>query len=130
MASLREIRTRIASVKSTRQITSAMKMVAAAKLPRATDAADGARPWNDTLTATLRRVARSAGDVEHPLIEKRASVQKVRVVLIGTDRGLAGGFNANLKRRAEEFLKKLRAEGKTVEVWTYGKKPRDYFKSR
>ncbi|MFZ5482327.1 MAG: ATP synthase F1 subunit gamma [Myxococcota bacterium] len=130
MASLRDIRTRIASVKSTRQITSAMKMVAAAKLRRATDAATGARPWNETLSNTLKRVAASAGDVEHPLLEARREVKKIRFLLISSDRGLCGGFNANLNRRAEERIRQLRAEGKQVELWTYGKKSRDYFKSR
>jgi F-type H+-transporting ATPase subunit gamma len=130
MASLRDIRTRIASVKSTKQITSAMKMVAAAKLRRATDAAHSARPYQETLTRTLLRVAAAATDVQHPLLESRETVKNVLVVIVGTDRGLCGGFNANRDRRILEFLQKLRAEGKNVTVRTYGKKPRDFFKNR
>jgi F-type H+-transporting ATPase subunit gamma len=130
MASLRDIRNRIASVKNTKQITSAMKMVSAAKLRRATDAATNARPYQQTLTATLRRVAAKAGDVENPLLTARTDVKKVLLVLVGTDRGLCGGFNGTLNRRTEEWLRKARAEGRTIELRTYGKKPRDYFKNR
>ncbi len=130
MASLRDIRTRITSVKSTRQITSAMKMVAAAKLRRATESCTNARPYQAALTATLQRVAAAAGDVENPLLEKRASVKNVCVVVIGSERGLCGGFNANRDRRIEEFVKALKAEGKVVTMKTFGKKPRDFFKSR
>lgn len=129
MASLRDIRNRIASVKNTRQITNAMKMVSAAKLRRATDAATNARPYQQTLTATLKRVAAIAGEVEEPLLTPREA-KKIVLVVIGTDRGLCGGFNATLNRRAEDWAKTARAEGKVVEVWTYGKKPRDFLKAR
>jgi len=131
MASLRDIRTRIGSVKNTKQITSAMKMVSAAKLKRATDAAVRARPYQQTLAKTLQRVAAAAGsDVTHPLLVPRAEVRKVLVLIIGTDRGLCGGFNANLNRRALEFIARCKSEGKTVEVRSWGKKPRDFLKSR
>ncbi len=130
MASLRDIRTRIGSVKSTKQITSAMKMVSAAKLKRATDAATRARPYHEALTATLRRLAAASGEVSHPLLAARETVEKVLVVVIATDRGLCGGFNANLNRRSLELVSRLRAEGKQVEVRTYGKKSRDFYKTR
>ncbi len=130
MASLRDIRTRIGSVKNTKQITSAMKMVSAAKLKRATDAATRARPYQQTLAATLRRVAANAGDVSHPLLTQREHVAKVLVVVITTDRGLCGGFNANLNRRTLELVQRLKDEGKQVELRTYGKKARDFFKLR
>lgn len=130
MPSLRDIRTRIASVKSTRQITSAMKMVAAAKMKRAVDAATNARPYQQTLTRTLQRVAASAGDVEHPLLTARPTVKRVVIVVVGTERGLCGGFNSNLNRKVDEAARRLRAEGKEVFLRTFGKKPRDYFKSR
>jgi F-type H+-transporting ATPase subunit gamma len=134
MASLRDIRTRIGSVKNTKQITSAMKMVSAAKLKRATDAATRARPYQQTLQATLRRVAAASasagGEVTHPLLTARERVERVLVVVVTSDRGLCGGFNANLNRKTLDFIQKLRAEGKQVEVRTYGKKSRDFFKSR
>lgn len=127
---LRDIRTRIGSVKSTRQITSAMKMVAAAKLRRATEAATNARPYQQTLTRTLQRVAAASREVENPLLESRADVRKVMIVVVGSDRGLCAGFNANRDRRGEEFIRKLKAEGKQVTLRTYGKKPRDFYKTR
>lgn len=130
MATLRDIRTRIASVKNTRQITSAMKMVSAAKLRRATESATSARPYQQTLTATLRRVAAGAGEVEHPLLTSRDVVKNVLVIVVTSDRGLCGGFNGTLNRRTEDFIKKQRAEGHVVTMRTYGRKSKDYFKSR
>lgn len=130
MASLRDIRTRIGSVRNTRQITNAMKLVSGAKLKRATDMAVGARPWQETLTRTLARVAAAAGEVEHPLLQARDEVKTIAFVLIGTDRGLCGGFNTILNRQAEQQIRKWRAEGKRVIVRTYGKKARDYLKAR
>jgi F-type H+-transporting ATPase subunit gamma len=128
MASLRDIRNRIGATKNTKQITSAMKMVSAAKLRRATEAATNARPYQQMLTATLHRVAAAAGDIEdEPLLSERP-VKKVRVIVLASDRGLCGGFNGTLNRRTEEFIRARIAEGKTVEVYTYGKKARDYMK--
>ena len=130
MATLRDIRTRIAATKSTRQITSAMKMVSAAKLRRATEAATSARPYQQTLTQTLRRVAAGAGEVEHPLLTSRDVVKNVLVIVVTSDRGLCGGFNGTLNRRTEDFIEKQRAAGHVVTMRTYGRKSKDYFKSR
>lgn len=130
MATLRDIRTRIASVKNTRQITSAMKMVSAAKLRRATESATSARPYQQTLTQTLRRVAAGAGEIQHPLLTSRDVVKKVLVIVVTSDRGLCGGFNGTLNRRTEDFIKKQRAAGHDVTMRTYGRKSKDYFKSR
>ncbi|MES2638806.1 MAG: ATP synthase F1 subunit gamma [Myxococcota bacterium] len=130
MATLRDIRTRIASVKNTRQITNAMKMVSAAKLRRATESATSARPYQQTLTLTLRRVAAGAGEVEHPLLTSRDVVKKVLVIVVTSDRGLCGGFNGTLNRRTEDFIKKQRAAGHDVAMRTYGRKSKDYFKNR
>lgn len=130
MASLRDIRTRIGSIKSTRQITSAMKMVSAAKLRRATEAATAARPYQQQLANTLRRVAAGAGDVENPLLSPRDEVKTIVLVLFTTDRGLAGGFNGTLNRRAQDWIETQQAQGKTVLLRTYGKKGRDFMKAR
>ncbi len=144
MATLRDIRTRITSVKSTKQITNAMKMVSAAKLRRATEAAVSARPWQTTLTATLQRIAgggSGGGEVQHPLLEARAQVRNVLLVVISTDRGLCGGFNGTLLRQTETWLKTQRntsvpgtghneAQPRNVRIHTYGKKARDFFKAR
>jgi F-type H+-transporting ATPase subunit gamma len=131
MASLRDIRTRIASVKNTKQITSAMKMVSAAKLRRATEAATSARPYQQTLTKTLQRVASASGDdIDHPLLTSRDEVKKVLVIVVTSDRGLCGGFNSTLNRRTEDFIRKQRSQGREVTIRTYGRKAKDYFRVR
>lgn len=134
MATLRDIRTRIASVKSTKQITNAMKMVSAAKLRRATEAAVSARPWQETLTATLQRIAggssATTSEEQHPLLETRSTVKNVLVVVISSDRGLCGGFNGTLLRQTDAWIRGQTAQGRTVSVRTFGKKSRDFFKAR
>ncbi len=139
MATLRDIRTRIASVKSTKQITNAMKMVSAAKLRRATDAAVSARPWQETLTATLQRVAAGSGEIEHPLRQPHGTLRNVMLVVISSDRGLCGGFNGTLLRQSDAWIKNQQTQPVTgqgdgghvaVRIRTFGKKSRDYFKNR
>jgi F-type H+-transporting ATPase subunit gamma len=130
MPSLRDIRTRIGSVKSTKQITSAMKMVSAAKLRRAMESATSARPYQERLTTTIQRVAKAAGETDNPLMNPRETTKNVLLVVIGTDRGLCGGFNGTLNRRVQDWVEQQKAAGHTVAIRTYGKKPRDFMKSR
>ncbi len=130
MASLRDIRRRINSVKSTRQITAAMKLVAGAKLRRATENAQAARPYQEALTSVLGRVAQGAGDYELPLLERRERVQRVLLVVFTSDRGLCGGFNSNLLREVERRARELRDQGREVELITVGKKARDHLVKR
>jgi F-type H+-transporting ATPase subunit gamma len=130
--SLRDIRTRIGSVKSTRQITKAMKMVAAAKLRRAQDAILKTRPYAMLLEQTLSRVAsRAAAEetVAHPLLAPRAQ-RTAEVVVITSDRGLAGGFNSNIARRTQRFLTESADRFERVELATVGRKGRDFFRAR
>jgi F-type H+-transporting ATPase subunit gamma len=127
MASLKVIRRRISSVKSTQQITKAMKMVAAAKLRRAQDAATRARPYAEKITALLHAVgARVAAD-SHPLLAARESERRVDLVLVTSDRGLCGGFNTNLIRKAEQFRREHAAE---VRLTVVGRKGVDFYKRR
>src|SRR5215470_14085405 len=128
MASLKSIRKRISSVKSTQQITKAMKMVAAAKLRRAQEAAQAARPYAEKLAEMLRTVASRAGDVPHPLLAQRESEQTVDLIVITSDRGLCGGFNSNLIRKAEGFIKQH--AGTTVRLTVIGNKAYAYFRRR
>ncbi|MHB1844657.1 MAG: ATP synthase F1 subunit gamma [Deltaproteobacteria bacterium] len=134
MPSLRDIRKRIGSVKNTRQITKAMKMVAAAKLRRAQEAIVQARPYAQHMDGVLsslasRTLGSSVEDAPHPLLAVRPPRQ-VELVLITSDRGLCGGFNANVLRRAQRFI----AEGKgldgqpyeRIEVSTLGRKGRAF----
>lgn len=131
MASLRDIRKRIKTVKSTRQITKAMKMVAAAKLRKAQDAIVSARPYAQTLGKIISEVmARSEpGSLDHPLLEQR-SAKNVEILLVTSDRGLAGGFNANVIRRVSKFIKEEGAQYKNVTLSTVGRKGNDFFKNR
>jgi F-type H+-transporting ATPase subunit gamma len=130
--SLRDIRRRITSVKSTQQITKAMKMVAAAKLRRAQEAITRARPYATLLEQSLTRVASRAGTEEsaaHPLLASR-TVKRVELVVITSDRGLAGGFNSNVVRRAQRFLTENADKYEEITLSTIGKKGRDSLKAR
>ncbi len=131
MPSLKAIRKRIVSVKSTQKITRAMKMVAAARLRRAQQRITDIRPFAVKTTEVLAGVALRIGpnDAVHALLERRPE-HKVLLVVIGSDRGLAGPFNAQINRAAERRWKELRAEGKNVVFMTVGRRPRDYFRRR
>lgn len=131
MASLRDIRKRIKSVKSTRQITKAMKMVSAAKLRKAQDAILAARPYAQTLEAMINELVSRVepGSISHPLLVERPA-KKIEVILVTSDRGLAGGFNANVSKTAWRYL---RDEGSKLEksfITTVGKKGGDFLRAR
>jgi F-type H+-transporting ATPase subunit gamma len=130
MASLRDIRKRIRSVKNTRQITKAMKMVSAAKLRKAQDAILAARPYASMLDQIIADLsARSGGEnLTHPLLAARP-VKKVELVLLTSDRGLAGGFNSNVIRRANRFLYENTALER-IQLATVGRKGNDFFRNR
>lgn len=130
MASLRDIRRRISSVKNTRQITRAMKLMSGARLKRATDAANAAKPYQRTLQRVLDRVVQAAGDVEHELLSVPTNQTDVLVVVISSDRGLCGGFNQNLCRATQEQVDRLIASGKKVRMMTFGRKAKSFFEKR
>ena len=130
MPSLRDIRNRIGSVKNTRQITRAMKLVSGAKLNRATQAATAAKPYSQTLTRVLTRVVAAAGEVSHPLLSTPEYTSDVVVVLLTADRGLCGNFNNLICRATVEKIDALKAEGKNVRIYSFGKKGRAYFEKR
>ena len=124
MANLKEIRNRIASVSSTMQITSAMKMVSAAKLKKATDAISQMRPYSDKLTELIQNLSSSfeSGDNNNPYIRLRP-INKILLVAITSNRGLCGGFNSNIIKAVNEISNKNK--DKTVEVLSIGKKGTD-----
>ncbi len=129
MPSLRDLRDRITSVKSTRKITSAMKMVAAAKLKRAQEQAQASQPYASAMAKMLARVAEGVTEGTGPkLLTGTGADQKHLLVVVTSDRGLAGGFNANLIRRARQEITKLKAEGKDVKIICAGRKARDLLK--
>jgi len=131
MPSLKAIRTRIASVKSTQKITRAMKLVAAARLRRAQDAIVGARPYANALQEAVAEVAVRAGAESHPLLDQRP-VKKIGLVVLTSDRGLAGGFNANIFRGVQRFVVEQSAvpEPPAIAIYVVGKKGRDFFRRR
>ncbi len=128
MASLKAIRKRISSVKSTQKITKAMKMVSAAKLRRAQDAATAARPYATKLIDLLGNVAARVGSVAHPLLEHRDEERVLDLLLVTADRGLCGGYNSNLIRKAEQFLEERGRD--RVRMTIVGRRGFDYFRRR
>lgn len=130
MASLKDLRSRIASVKSTRKITSAMKMVAASKLRRAQDAAEAARPYAERMGTMLGRLATAVGSNEGaPKLLAGTGKDDVHLLVVFTaDRGLCGGFNASIVKAARLKALALQGEGKTVKIVCVGRKGSDALK--
>ncbi len=127
MPSLRDLRRRTRSVKNTQQITKAMKMVSAAKLRRSQDAILSARPFARKMLEVLNSLATRANPEGHPLLRVREP-RRVDVVIITSDKGLCGSFNANILKTAEAFVRK--AEAPDLGLQLVGKKSRDYFRRR
>ena len=127
MSNLRDLRRRTKSVKNTQQITSAMKMVSAAKLRRAQDAILSARPFAKKMLEVLNSLATRAEPEAHPLLRVRKA-SNIDVIVISADKGLCGSFNANILKKAESFLANVESE--SLESQVVGKKSRDYFKRR
>ena len=133
MASLRAIRTRIKSVRNTQKITKAMKLVAAAKLRRAQDAVLRTRPYAEALNELLGSLAaaRVAAEIPpHPLMEVRENPKRIEVVLLTSDRGLCGGFNSNIIRRAQRFVVEEADKYDVIQFSTIGRRGRDFAKKR
>lgn len=125
MASLKDLRNRIASVKSTQKITKAMQMVAAAKLRRAEEAAAAARPYADRMASVLANIAGAVEGDGPPLMVGTGKDDVHLLVVFTAERGLCGGFNASIVKLARQHQRKLEAEGKTVKFLAVGKKAWD-----
>jgi F-type H+-transporting ATPase subunit gamma len=127
MPSLKDLRVRINSVKSTQKITSAMKMVAASKLRRAQAQAEASRPYAERMERMLGALAASvAGSPSAPRLLVGTGSDRVHLLVpVTADRGLAGAFNANIGRATRTLARKLEAEGKTVKILAVGRKGRD-----
>ena len=130
MASLKDLRNRIASVKATRKITKAMQMVAAAKLRRAQEAAVAARPYSERMAAVLANLsAAMEGQDGAPRLLAGTGSDKVHLLVVATaERGLCGGFNSSIAKLAREHADRLIGQGKTVKIFTVGKKGNDALK--
>src|SRR5271155_3710379 len=136
MANVLDLRRRIRSVKNTRQITKAMKMVSAAKLRRAQERAMLARPYAQMISNVLESLIRrtdlyneDSGDILHPLLVEREE-KNVLVIVVAGDKGFAGAFNSNIVKAAQGFIDSRRAIGQTVDIETVGRKAREAFRKR
>ncbi|MDP8205633.1 MAG: ATP synthase F1 subunit gamma [Candidatus Electryonea clarkiae] len=129
MPSLKQIKRRISSITNTKQITRAMKMVAAAYLKRAQDNMMKARPYSDHLKIVIRDLAARTDEDAHPLLQVREP-KDVGIIVVTSDRGLAGGFNNNICRAAEKIINKEQEKARQVQLITVGRRGYDYFRRR
>ena len=132
MPSLKGIRSRIQSVKNTQKITKAMKLVAAARLRRAQDAMNAQRPYakrlRDVIVDMIART-QEAGDALHPLLSPRPA-KKLRLLVVSSDRGLAGGYNSNLGRTIDRYLAEVRPNHEQIDMFVLGRKGREMFRRK
>ena len=130
MPNLKELKNRIASVKSTKKITSAMKMVAASKLRRAQELAESSRVYADSLAFILSSLAeKTSNSSDLPeILTGREDPKTILLVINSSDRGVCGGFNSNLFRNAKNWIAQQQAQGKTVKIMTVGKKAASFYR--
>ncbi|MGH2711002.1 MAG: F0F1 ATP synthase subunit gamma [Actinomycetota bacterium] len=129
-AKLREIRRRIGSVQSIMKITRAMELIAASRILKAQQRVEQIRAYATRLTEAMEDVARQTGSLVHPLLEERPNPKKAAVLVLSSDRGLAGALNANVLRRADRVIGKVRGEGMEPVMFVVGKKGQSYFRFR
>ncbi len=127
---LRVLRRRIRSIKSTQKITRAMELIAASRISRARRAVEAARPYSQGITRVIRDLASEGEVASHPLIREHDVVRRVGVVVISSDRGLAGAYNTNVLRRSERLIKEERDAGREVALYAVGRKAETYFRYR
>src|SRR5919199_6354673 len=119
-AKLRTIRRRIRSVQSTKKITSAMEMIAASQIRKAQDRMESARPYAEQLTKAISDITSQPGRLEHPMLEVRENPEAAGILVITSDRGLAGAYSANVLRQAEGLMARVRDEGKEPKLYVTG----------
>jgi F-type H+-transporting ATPase subunit gamma len=129
-AELRAVRRRIRSVRSTMKITRAMELIAASQIRRAQSRVRESRPYAELITRAIGDLTGQSENVEHPLLEVRENPQAAAVLVVTSDRGLAGAYNANVLRRTEELIASLRDEGSDPKLYVAGKKGLSYFRFR
>jgi F-type H+-transporting ATPase subunit gamma len=129
-AQLRVVRRRIRSVQSTKKITRAMELIASSRIVRAQQRVESSRPYAEELTRVMEDVASRSASLEHPLLEERATPARIGVLVVTSDRGLAGAYNANVLKIAEELLGSVRGRGLEPVLYVIGKKGVGYFRFR
>ncbi|SDO07597.1 ATP synthase F1 subunit gamma [Alkalicoccus daliensis] len=130
MASLKEIKTRIGSTKKTKQITKAMEMVSAAKLNRAQTKVQNFLPYRDKIREVVASISQGSEDVSHPMLQERKEIKKTGYIIITSDRGLAGAYNAGLLRYTLQLIEERHASPDEYGLVVIGKIGRDFFKKR
>jgi F-type H+-transporting ATPase subunit gamma len=129
-AKLRVVRRRIRSVQSTMKITRAMELIATSRILKAQQRVEAARPYAERLTAAMEDVARQTGGLVHPLLEERPEPRRAAVLVLTSDRGLAGAYNANALKRADGVMSRVRQRGLDTVLYTVGRKAQSYFRFR
>jgi F-type H+-transporting ATPase subunit gamma len=129
-AELRTIRRRIRSVKSMQKITRAMELIAASRIQRAREAVEAARPYARAIVRVIRDLAAEHEVADHPLLCTREGAERVGIVVLAGDKGLAGAYNTNVLRRAERLTDSHRADGRDIALYTSGRKAETYFRYR
>lgn len=130
MANLKDIERRIGSVKSTRQITSTMQMIAAAKVAKSASRLKESMPYTSAISEMLVSVSEGSSDVSHPLLVEHESKKTALVIVVVSDKGLAGGFNSNILREVQHIINKNNSQGKKTKIIACGKKAKGYFDFR
>jgi F-type H+-transporting ATPase subunit gamma len=126
----RALRGRIRSIQSTKKITRAMELIAASRIVRAQQRVLAATPYSEQLTAVIANLSRAGAGIDHPLLERRDKVSTVGFVVITADRGLCGGYNANMQRAAERAIAREQAEGRDYRLIAVGRKGTNFFRYR
>ena len=130
MASIRELRSRIRSVQSTKKITKAQELIATSQITKAQARVAAAKPYSAEMTAVLAELAGSAGSLDHPLLVEREAPKRAAVHIVTSDRGMCGGYNSNALRSARELIALLEEEGKQPVLFVTGQKGIGYFTFR
>jgi F-type H+-transporting ATPase subunit gamma len=129
-AKLRETRRRIRSIESTKRITKAMELIAASRILRAQQMVQQSRPYAELITQVIQNVASQIDEVAHPMLEQRTSPEAAAVVVITSDRGLAGAYNSNVLRATEDVVARVRGRGMEPKLFVAGRKGISYFRFR
>jgi F-type H+-transporting ATPase subunit gamma len=129
-AQLRIVRRRIRSVQSTKKITRAMELIASSRIVKAQQRVESSRPYAIQLTKAMEDLARQTGSVQHPLLEDRENPSKAGILVVTSDRGLAGAYNANVLKVAEGVVRDVRSRGLEPVLYVIGKKGVGYFRFR
>jgi F-type H+-transporting ATPase subunit gamma len=130
MATIRELRRRIKSVSSTKKITKAQELIATSRISKARAQVAASKPYSDEMTKTLSALASASGSLDHPLLTERVQPRRAAVLVVTSDRGMCGGYNSNVLKRAEELYQLLREEGKEPVIYVIGKKGATYYAFR